>query len=242
MKLFLLPLLLIVTSCKKDEKVTYAESVSYPKPSAPALITKNFSYLALGDSYTVGQNVSASGTFPAQLSTSPQTGTHKWVAAPFTVIAQTGWTTDELISAIKNKNLSGTFDIVTLLIGVNNQYRGYSTTTYRTEFIELLNIAIAYAGGDKTRMFVLSIPDWGVTPYAQHQDKAKIAKEIDAFNAINKQETENAGISYTDITQISRMAEGNRSLIADDGLHPSAGMYKLWVDKLAPKVIARLQN
>jgi lysophospholipase L1-like esterase len=157
------------------------------------------------------------------------------------IIARTGWTTGDLISVI---NASGTTDkkysIVTLLIGVNNQYRGNSRDVYRTEFIQLLNTAINYANGDKKHVFVISIPDWGATPFASGNDRNKVAMDIDAFNAINKAETDKQGVAYIDITTISKKAATDASLNASDGLHPSAAMYTLWVNAIAPVVLSHL--
>jgi len=196
-------------------------------------------YLALGDSYTIGESVPAAQSFPYQLATALNAQQLK-VSTP-TIIARTGWTTDELITAIKDKALTGNYDIVTLLIGVNNQYRGYNINTYRTEFIQLLNTALGYAGGNKKHVFVVSIPDWGVTPFANGRDRQQIAREIDQYNAINKEETLKAGISYTDITPGSRNALNDVSLVAGDGLHPSGKMYGEWVSKLLPGVVNGLK-
>lgn len=197
-----------------------------------------YTYLALGDSYTIGESVAAEGSFPYQLAAELSRAKHP-VNRP-DIIATTGWTTDELINAINNSDLKNKkFDIVTLLIGVNNQYRGYSPDTYRTEFIRLLNTAIAYANGNKDHVFVLSIPDWGVTPYADGRDHSQIALEIAQFNSINKYETQKAGVAYIDITPISKQAANDASLNAADGLHPSAKMYGLWVKELLPVVEAQ---
>ena len=199
-----------------------------------------YTYLALGDSYTIGESVQAEGSFPYQLAAELTKVKHP-VSKP-DIIATTGWTTDELIDAISNSNIKHKqYDIVTLLIGVNNQYRGYNQETYRTEFIQLLYTAIAHANDNKNNVFVLSIPDWGVTPYAYNRDRNQIAREIDQFNTINKQETEKAGATYIDITPISKQAANNPSLNAEDGLHPSAKMYGLWVKELIPVVEKRLR-
>lgn len=198
---------------------------------------KKITYLALGDSYTIGEAVPAEGNFPNQLASRiPTYGIN--MVKPI-IIARTGWTTDELISAIKQQAQAGTFDVVTLLIGVNNQYRGYNINTYRTEFKELLNTAVKYAGGNKQHVFVLSIPDYSVTPFAQNSDRDKIASEIDQYNAVNQQETEKAGISYINITPISRQAIHQPDLIATDGLHPSAKMYTAWINMLLPTIAER---
>jgi lysophospholipase L1-like esterase len=135
------------------------------------------------------------------------------------------------MSAINEKNLTGTYDFVTLLIGVNNQYRGRSIENYREEFKTLLNKAISFAGGDVKKVLVISIPDWGVTPFAKDREADKIAKEIDEFNNINKTESISAGVNYSDITTISRKAKDDATLVAPDGLHPSGKMYTQWVDK-----------
>ncbi len=193
-------------------------------------------YLALGDSYTIGESVAQAESFPYQL-----VNTLKDQGIKITdpkIIAVTGWTTDDLIGAIKKENLQSKYDIVTLLIGVNNQYRGYSQEIYRKEFAELLNTALNYTDGKKDRVFVISIPDWGVTPFAKNsgRDLIKISKEIDKFNAINKDETLKAGIAYIDITPGSRNAATDISLLAPDELHPSGKMYKEWADELLPEL------
>jgi lysophospholipase L1-like esterase len=212
--------------------------VSNPIKPAP-VYTDNITYLALGDSYTIGEAVEAPKSFPYQLAAQLKLAGHN-TGNP-DIIARTGWTTGDLISVI---NASGTTDkkysIVTLLIGVNNQYRGNSRDVYRTEFIQLLNTAINYANGDKKHVFVISIPDWGATPFASGYDRNKIAMDIDAFNAINKAETDKQGVAYIDITTISKKAATDASLNASDGLHPSAAMYSLWVNAIAPVVSSHL--
>lgn len=198
--------------------------------------TDGQSYLALGDSYTIGEAVAQSSSFPFQLASNLSSLGLK-VNTP-KIIARTGWTTDELQGAIRAEALTGKFDIVTLLIGVNNQYRGNSIDTYRTEFKELLQTAINFAGGNKAHVFVVSIPDWGATPFGKQSGRGVqvIANEIDTFNAVNREETLRAGVSYTDITPGSRNAAADQSLVASDGLHPSGMMYKDWVTLLAPAV------
>jgi lysophospholipase L1-like esterase len=149
---------------------------------------QKYKYLALGDSYTIGESVEEYERFPVQLSARLK---KEGIDIPNPlIIAKTGWTTDELMTAINEKNVRDTFDIVTLLIGVNNQYRSRSSEQFRGEFKQLLDIAINYAGGNKNHVFVLSIPDWGVTPFAEGRDRNKIAKEIDEYNKVKKEETE----------------------------------------------------
>jgi lysophospholipase L1-like esterase len=197
------------------------------------------SYLALGDSYTIGEAVPQNQSYPYQLTDSLKAQSIQ-VGTP-TIIATTGWTTDDLISAISRSGIhSETFSFVTLLIGVNDQYQHLSQDNYKVKFTTVLNTAIAFANGDTSRVFVLSIPDYGVTPFANGQDGI-IGPQIDQFNAINKAISLAAGVNYLDITAISRLATADRSLIAPDGLHPSGKMYSMWVKLLEPMVAARLK-
>jgi lysophospholipase L1-like esterase len=182
-------------------------------------------FLALGDSYTIGESVAVADRWPNQLAVKLD------IANP-EIIAKTGWTTDELSSAIDAAKPQGPYALVTLLIGVNNQYRGRDAEQYRKEFAALLHRAIAFAGGDPKRVVVVSIPDWGVTPFAAGRDRAKIGAEIDHFNAINAEETKRAGAHYADITPVSRR---DVTLVAPDGLHPSAKMYSEWVTVIEPQ-------
>ncbi|RZK81772.1 MAG: SGNH/GDSL hydrolase family protein [Pedobacter sp.] len=207
-----------------------------PKPADPNK-GKQLNYIALGDSYTIGEAVNSWEAFPYQLAGQLNAG--GLIINPPKLIARTGWTTSELKEAIASSGVIQKFDFVTLLIGVNNQYRGESKDTYRKEFKELLQIALNYVNGNKTRVFVVSIPDWGVTNFAKQSGRNQkvISAEIDAFNAINKEETVAMGVSYTDITPGSRLAVDDTSLIANDGLHPSAKMYRQWSDLLSPKLL-----
>ena len=184
-------------------------------------------YLALGDSYTIGESVNENERFPVQL-VSKLRGDSVDINDPV-IIATTGWTTDELMAAIKERNVKDTFDVVTLLIGVNNQYRGRDAENYRGELKQLIDIAVNYAGGKIENVFVLSIPDWGVTPFAEGRERKKISEEIDSYNRVKKEECDKAGIKYYDITEISRIKD--QVLTASDGLHPSGKMYGMWVDK-----------
>ncbi|MBK0377955.1 SGNH/GDSL hydrolase family protein [Mucilaginibacter segetis] len=197
-------------------------------------------YLALGDSYTIGESVPGNESFPYQLVSTLTTDGYSFNKPE--IIAVTGWTTDELINAIQNSTVNNKkFDIVTLLIGVNNQYRGYKEEIYRKEFIQLLHTAITFADGKNKRVFVLSIPDWGATPFAEGRDRQQIADEVARFNAINLEESKRANVNYIDITPISKRAAADASLTAEDGLHPSGEMYNLWVKELAPVVISQLK-
>jgi len=149
-------------------------------------------------------------------------------------IAHTGWTTDELAAAIDAAKPEGSFELVTLLIGVNDQYRGRAADSYRGPFRKLLDRAIAFAGGSASRVVVVSIPDWGVTPFATGRDRAAISAAIGRFNAVNRDETTKAGAHYVDVTPVSRQAAGDRALIAGDGLHPSGAMYEKWTELVLP--------
>jgi len=190
-------------------------------------------YLALGDSYTIGESVEVSERFPVQLARDLALG------EPL-IIAKTGWTTDELNTAIDAAKPRGPYELVTLLIGVNNQYRGRDAEQYRGEFAALLQRAIGFAGGEARRVVVVSIPDWGVTPFAEGRDRAKIASEIDRYNTVNREETSRAGARYVDITPISR---GNDAgLVAGDGLHPSGRQYAAWVRSILPAARAALDR
>ncbi len=206
------------------------------KPDKTNSMENKFNYLALGDSYTIGESVPDTERFPAQL-VSSLTKNNIYFNSP-EIIATTGWTTDELADAIRKKQslLLPKYDLVSLLIGVNNQYRGRDAEEYRTQFKDLLRTAIVFAGGEKSRVFVVSIPDWGVTPFAEGRDRKKIGEEIDLYNKINKEETLKEGIAFIDITPESRTAVNDKSLIASDGLHPSEKMYKEWVDLILPRV------
>ncbi|MES2417934.1 MAG: SGNH/GDSL hydrolase family protein [Bacteroidota bacterium] len=197
-------------------------------------------YLALGDSYTIGEAVNPSESFPYQLITLLQEKGVE-VEEPI-VIAKTGWTTNELKVAIEAAELKETFGLVTLLIGVNNQYRSYTLESYSREFKELLQIAINFAGGNKAHVFVISIPDWGVTPFGKTsgRDVLAISQEIDAFNDIKKAETLAMGVSYIDITPESRNVITDLSLLADDGLHYSGKMYAELALRLSAKIVTSL--
>ena len=202
--------------------------------TTPASPTRSIRYLALGDSYTIGESVAENERWPNQLATALS---NEGVQTEVTIIARTGWTTDELWKGIQANPPQGTYDLVSLLIGVNNQYRGYDVDEYREQFRFLLNKSIEYAGGDVNCVIVLSIPDWGVTPFAADRHVDVISKEIGIFNTVNREETESAGAQYVNITPISRQALDDPSLVAFDGLHPSGKMYKLWVEKALPAVV-----
>lgn len=202
------------------------------------LQNKAHSYLALGDSYTIGEGIAIKESFPYQV-VDILRGKGIEFKTP-KVIARTGWTTDELQTAIQNSNLEGRFDFVTLLIGVNNQYRKRSVTDYIPEFESLVQQAIQYAGNNSKRVIVLSIPDWSVTPFGAGTTQSQIASEIDQFNDANKQVAEKYQVRYINITPGTRQAACEAGLIADDGLHPSAKEYRKWAKKVAALISSGL--
>ncbi len=194
-------------------------------------------YLALGDSYTIGEAVAASARWPAILVDQLRLAGAS-IDDP-RIVAVTGWTTDELGQGMDEAELANGYDLVTLQIGVNNQYRGRGAGDYREEFNVLLMRAIALADGRAARVVVVSIPDWGVTRFAREQDRdpASIAATLDAFNAIAREQTGRAGAKFVDITRISRR---HPELLAEDGLHPSAAQYALWLKAIFPVVLTAL--
>lgn len=196
-------------------------------------------FLALGDSYTIGESVPSSQNYPNQLENYLQKNGLKLIETK--IIAKTGWRTDDLINAIQQADLKPEFDIVTLLIGVNNQYQHKSIEQYKTEFKKLLETAINLAGGNKNHVFVISIPDYGFTPFGK-RNKTEISREIDLYNAINKSISEEYKVQRFNITHISREAEKRKELIASDDLHPSGKMYQEWVDLFGKQIFKRLRQ
>lgn len=196
-------------------------------------------YLALGDSYTIGEQVPSPESFPMQAAALLR---EQGIAVDDPqVIATTGWTTDELEAGIAAAHRHKTYDIVTLLIGVNNQYRGRSVEEYATEFTGLLQKAIAFAGNNPAHVVVLSIPDWGVTPFAADRNREQISREIDAYNAVNKTIAGEWLTPYLDITHFTREAPHDPELVAADGLHPSGKDYRRWAAALLPLLLQALR-
>lgn len=189
-------------------------------------------YLALGDSYTIGESVDFKDRFPVQLVNKLKFEGHDFLMPE--IIAKTGWATDELMQGIEEAKPNNDFDLVTLLIGVNNQYRGRDLENYKVEFEQLLQKAIEFAGGNHQSVIVISIPDYGVTPFGQKKGRKKVAKEIDKFNEINRQISNKYQVEYVGVTEISRKAYRRMNLIAEDGLHPSGEMYAQWVEEILP--------
>ncbi|MBQ0735278.1 SGNH/GDSL hydrolase family protein [Aquimarina celericrescens] len=191
--------------------------------------TQTFSFLALGDSYTIGQGVKQEESWPYQLKTATRTSKNK--IENLTVIARTGWTTTDLLDAIQEQSPSN-HDLVSLLIGVNNQFQGGSFSTFQEEFDTLLDIAINLANSN-TKVMVVSIPDYGVTPFGINNSEI-IAKELDNYNEYIKQQCTANKIAFVDVTTISRNLGASENALADDRLHPSGYQYNLWVEKMIP--------
>ena len=221
------PLILVILSCHKE---TIIPNIDTPM--------KQYSFLALGDSYTIGESVPALDNFPNQTVQLVKNDGFNFNSPE--IVAKTGWTTDELQAAINARTLLPKYDFVTLLIGVNNQYRGRTVDNYKPEFESLLKQAIQFAGNDTSHVIVLSIPDWGATPFAAGRDRVQIAKEIDEYNAANKTIAAAYKIHYIDITPGTREAINDPSLVAGDGLHPSAKEYLRWAQKLNTFIKTRL--
>lgn len=189
-------------------------------------------YLALGDSYTIAEAVDASRSWPMQLVALLQ---DEGIAVdPPRIIARTGWTTDELSAAMDAAEPLGDWDFVTLLIGVNNQYRGRALDDYRGEFRRLLQRAIGLARHRPERVMVLAIPDWGVTPFAEGRDRSRIAAELDAYNAADAEISREHGVAFVDTAALSRSRGAEAAMLATDGLHPSAELYALWARAALP--------
>jgi lysophospholipase L1-like esterase len=197
-------------------------------------------YLALGDSYTIGEGVEPEDGWPVRLAALLLL--EGITVTDSEIVASTGWTTDELEAGIDRAGLRGTYDLVSLLVGVNDQYRGGGVEEYRSRFRAVLRRAASLAGGEAGRVVVLSIPDWGATPFAEGRERARITAEIDRFNAVNRAETDSAGARYVDVTGVSRRAASSRSesLVAPDGLHPSGAMYAEWARLVLPQALAAL--
>ena len=230
-------LLAVLIACKKPP--ADIPSVPYTPPATDTTDNNDTiikrTYLALGDSYTIGQSVAANDRFPVQ--TVWMLGNLNITFQQPEIIAQTGWTTGSLLFRLDNTPpTKSQYDIVTLLIGVNNQYQGRTQDEYRQQFTTLLERSIQYAGNNKQHVIVLAIPDYSVTPFASGRNRDLIAAEIDSFNIINKSIAQAYQVNYIDITSDSRQAAVYPSLIANDGLHPSGEQYRMWASRLAPMI------
>ncbi len=201
---------------------------------------KSIQYLALGDSYTIGEGVCWNCNFPSQLKDS-LLQTDFFSSVNLKIVAQTGWTTTNLKNAIEAENLNSSYDLVTILIGVNNQYQNRPFSLYETEFPELLQTAITLAKGDKNRVIVVSIPDYAFTPFGQSSSNpSTISSQLDNYNTFAKNHAESLGISFLNITDITREGLNNPNLVASDNLHPSQLAYRKFVERMFPIALEKL--
>lgn len=194
-------------------------------------------FLALGDSYTIGEGVDPADRWPAVVAAALRAE-----GVPLsdpTIVATTGWTTDELAGGIDTRDPRGPFDLVSLLIGVNNQYRGRGAGEFAGEFRDLLARAVTLAGDRGSRVVVVSIPDWGCTPFAAGRDRERIAAEIDAYNEVCRSEAAAAGARFVDVTAASRSTARG---VAGDGLHPDAAAYRQWAERILPAAREALRD
>ncbi len=212
---------LVLTAC--------AENISRPKKGT----IKALSYLALGDSYTIGESVKTNERWPIQLE---KLILSKGTKLNTTIIAKTGWRTDNLLNAANEQISNQKFDLVSLLIGVNNEYQGQSPDGFETKFRACLDFAVSHSKKGKSGVFIVSIPDYGFTPYGKPNQK-KISTRLTKYNNICKSVAEDEGIVFIDITPISQDGLKNSSLVASDGLHPSGKQYALWVNLMLPKIM-----
>lgn len=239
----------IFVSCSADqsdsENNTVPPATTPPTTEVPTTpISKSINYLALGDSYTIGQSVCETCRYPEQLKTKLQT-IYPETAFSLKVIARTGWTTSDLITTINSQNPDSNYDLVTLLIGVNNQYQHADFSVYEKEFPQLLNKAITLAKGDNKNVIVLSIPDYAYTPFTKNytsENRMKISTELDHYNSFAESYCITKQVAFISITDITRQGLNNPSLVASDGLHPSETAYKIFVEKMLPKVKMALQD
>lgn len=231
-QLLAIVLSLFLLSCQSEKT-----EILLPAPAESGIGLK---YLALGDSYTIGTAIGIENAYASKLADSLQS--ESYIDSVYiNTIAQNGWTTGDLRQGITAAQPDSSYDLVSLLIGVNNQYQNRSRKEYRQQFRALLQCAVILAGNQKENVFVISVPDWGATP-AGAGNRPAIAAQIDSFNAINRAITDSLGITYFNITPISRTAVGNPELVAKDNLHFSAQMHELWVDAIYEEVLEMVRD
>lgn len=241
MKMFsIISFCLFLNACSGGNDAAYPISMQPPVQNPPQMQT--YRYLALGDSYTYGQNVCTTCRFPEQLKSRLLPELEQNATIDISMFAVTGWTTSDLLSAISG-NFATNYDLVTLLIGVNNQYQHKPFSVYETEFPVLANKAIAYAHGDASNVIVVSIPDYAYTPFGQGTSNPQgISSEIDDYNNFARDYCLAHNITFIDITDITRLGIQNPELVANDGLHPSQIAYAQFVDRILPKALLALQQ
>jgi len=248
LNIYYLLFLIVFASCSGNDDRGFITNNPIQNPIVEDSIPENpeeenpesydYKYLALGDSYTIGQNVCDTCRFPYQLKEGLENDLNADIE--LRIIAQTGWTTTNLKNAISTQNPSSDYDLVTLLIGVNNQYQSKPFSLYEQEFPELLTTAIALAKGEKNNVIVVSIPDYAFTPYGN--GSAAISTQIDAYNAFAENYATQNGVVFVNITDITRQGLVNPALVASDGLHPSQLAYSKFVERILPKAILALEN
>ncbi|MDA7769618.1 GDSL-type esterase/lipase family protein [Porticoccaceae bacterium] len=221
----------IQTQAARDEAVRR----SYQDPMS-------IDILSLGDSYTIGESVCDTCSFPEQLKSSLAAEYSEQKDVTLEVIAKTGWTTTNLKNAIASEDPSNDFDVVTLLIGVNNQFQGKLFSVYEKEFIELVTSAISFVGGDKSKLIIVSIPDYGYTPFGQNRNPQNISAELDMYNSFAENYASENNLSYVYITDITREGLEDPSLVASDGLHPSEIAYSRFVERLLPLALEKIKK
>ncbi|MBZ9729788.1 SGNH/GDSL hydrolase family protein [Salegentibacter sp. JZCK2] len=225
--LYLLLFAFSLIGCSSSNSITRTTETDNPSGM-------DYSYLALGDSYTIGESVAESERWPVQMVARLNEDGYK--VAPPKIIAETGWTTGNLLSAMRAElNYTRKFDLVSILIGVNNQYQGKSINDYEKELREIFKLALNHSKLREKGVFALSIPDYGATPFGE-EDAETIGEEIDEFNAVFRQVATEFEVDFYNITPISREAARDEALIAEDGLHPSALMYRYWVDEIIDEI------
>ena len=233
--LHVLSVIIFLFSCDKPEEIRpiYTENISVDT-------FENYSYLALGDSYTTGEGVASNQSFPEQLKKSLE----NQLAAKIDVqtIATTGWRTDDLLRVVEIQSSNKKYDFVTLLIGVNNQYQGRPFSQYEQEFPQLLEKAIQAVNNNLNRVFVISIPDYAYTPFGQNQNTDEISNEIDRYNTFAKNTAVSKNVRFVTITDITRRGLDEPNLVAPDGLHPSGDAYEIFVSRIAPFIYSQLKD
>lgn len=246
--IFSLGFVVLLVSCNTKAEIPYVppyEQIEDPlddNNDENDIPPQSYKLLSLGDSYTIGQNVCETCRFPAQLRDSLAFNFNPQDDFDLNIIAQTGWTTTNLKSAIAAANPSPDQDLVTLLIGVNNQYQGRPFSLYENEFIELVNTAIALVGGEASKLIVVSIPDYAYTPFGQNSNPEIISQELEQYNQYAQNYCDNNGLSYVYITDITQQGLNIPALVASDNLHPSELAYSLFVERILPLAIEKLEQ
>lgn len=232
---FYVGFLFLMMACGSQKNITTNHSATQVAENATKM-----TYLALGDSYTIGERVKEKDRWPVQLTRELNQAGFSFASPK--IIAKTGWRSDELLKAMNSQLGDEKYDLVSILIGVNNQYQGENIGTFKSELKTIVEDAIGYSKTGKSHVFMVSIPDYGVTPFGKDSGKKNISREVARYNAICKQMAEDYGIPFYNITDISLKAETNPAMVAEDGLHPSGEMYRQWVEKIVPKVVQQLKK